>query len=201
MNFALSNIANISAGHPFRGRIPEKSGSDIRVVQMKNVSAGNGICWDDVIETELEGKKKPDWLMAGDVLFVARGGRNYAVLVDQVKGRVVSAPHFYILRVKEPSLLPEFLVWQLNQKPLQNYFERVAEGSVTKSIRRAILENTEISVPPLYKQEEIMKLNKIVQREKALYAELISNSDKLINSIASDLMSGKNVKLKEKRTA
>ncbi len=196
----LVDTITLSAGHPFRGKMPEKSGSGIFAVQMKDVSPENGVCWDSVIETELTGKKQPDWLKQGDVLFVARGSHNYAVLIDQNREGIICAPHFYILRVVNPLLLPEFLTWQLNQKPLQNYFDSVAEGSVTKSIRRTILEKTEITVPPLEKQNKILELHETLQQEKKLYAELINTTDKLMHAIASDLMAGKTLQAKEERT-
>ncbi len=160
---------------------------------MKDVSAEQGVLWDQIIETEITGKKQPDWLLKGDVLFAARGSRNYAVLVDQSMQHVVSAPQFYILRIKEPSILPEFLVWQLNQKPLQNYFIRAAEGTVTKSVRRPILENALVSIPSLEKQNQILNVYKTLLKEKKLYSDLIRNADKLMNSIASELVAGKAV--------
>jgi len=187
----LAELTTITSGHPFRGKLLEKMGSGISAVQMKDVSVERGVCWGTVIETELLGKKQPDWLIEGDILFAARGARNYAVLMDQVTGKVVSSPHFYILRVTEESLLPEFLVWQLNQKHLQNYFERSAEGSVTKSVRRSILENTEISIPPLQTQKQVLGLYKTLKAEKNICAELTRNADKLMNSIASSVLSGK----------
>lgn len=187
----LAGIATITAGHPFRGKIPEKSGGGVHVVQMKDVLPEKGICWDSVIETELTGKKQPDWLMKGDILFAARGARNYAVMIDQNRGQIISAPYFYILRVKAQALLPEFLAWQLNQKPLQNYFESAAEGSVTKSVRRSILEETEITVLPIERQRQILGLHETLLREKKLYAGLINNADKLMQVIASDLMADK----------
>ena len=178
----LVDLATISAGHPFRGKILEELGTGIHAVQMKDVSIEQGVCWDNVTETKLSGKKKPDWLMNGDILFADRGTRNYAVLVEQVMGQVVSAPHFYVIRVNEQSLLPEFLVWQLNQKPLQNYFDSVAQGKLTKSITRSMLEDAEITAPPIAKQKQIVCLHAIMLQEKKLYAELSRNADKLMRS-------------------
>lgn len=187
----LADIVTVSSGHSFRGKIPEKSGSGIYAIRMKDVSPGDGVCWDSVIETELSGKKQPDWLTPGDVLFVARGSYNYAVLIEEMDKQAICAPHFYILRVTTPSLLPAFLVWQLNQRPLQKYFDSAAEGSLTKSIRRSILEQAEIVVPSLETQHTILGLHKAILQEKKLYAELISNADKLMHALARDLMAGK----------
>ncbi len=71
--------------------------------------------------------------------------------------------------------MPEFLAWQLNQRPLQTYFDRAAEGSVTKSVRRAVLGEARINIPPLEKQQQILALYKTLQKEKSLYADLIRN--------------------------
>jgi restriction endonuclease S subunit len=189
----LSKLATIAAGHPFRGRIPEKSGSGILAIQMKDVSVEEGIFWPSVIETELTGKKQPDWLRRGDILFAARGLHNYAVLMDEDKPHVVASPHFYILRVKDAALLPEFLAWQLNQKPLQKYFERSAEGTLTKSVRRLVLADAPMTVPPLERQQQILCLHETIMHEKALYSELIRNGERVMNSIASQLVTGKTV--------
>ena len=190
----LANVVTLSSGHPFRGKIPEKSGSGIYAIQMKDVSPETGVCWGSVIETELIGKKQPDWLAPGDILFVARGSFNYAVLIEEMGKQAICAPHFYILRVANPSLMPAFLVWQLNQRPLQKYFDSAAEGSLTKSIRRSILEQAEITVPPLETQHKILGLHKAILQEKKLYTELIRNADKLMHTLASDLMAGKTLR-------
>lgn len=183
----LVDCVSVSSGHPFRGRIDQFPGTGTRVLQMRDVSVEQGVNWGNIIETELSGKKTPYWIRKSDVLFVARGVKNYAVLIDREMEQLLCAPHFYILRVKKNTLLPEFLVWQLNEKPLQIYFNKSAEGSVTKSVRRSILEEASISIPLLEKQKEILALHKIIVREKALHADLISNSDKLMNTIAREL--------------
>jgi hypothetical protein len=72
-------------------------------------------------------------------LFVARGAKNYAVLISENLERVVYAPQFYVMKVSDPALLPAFLVWQINQKPMQIAFGKMAEGTATKSIRRSVL--------------------------------------------------------------
>ncbi len=185
----LVDITTIAAGHPFRGKIREKSGSGIRAIQMKDISSDQSIFWKGVTETEVIGKKNPDWLVNGDILFAARGARNYAVLINDVLGKVVSAPQFYVLRVMGKSLLPEFLVWQLNQKSVQNYFESTSEGTLTKSVRRSVLESTEICIPPLQEQEQVLGLYKTLKAEKAVCAELTRNADKLMNVIASSVLS------------
>ena len=107
----LKQIANINAGYPFRRKIPEAINSGILAIQMKNTSP-EGIQWDNCCETQPAGKRQPDWLQAGDILFVARGNHNYAVLVEHPpKLPSIAAPHFFVIRCNTPGVLPKFLAW------------------------------------------------------------------------------------------
>jgi len=132
----IKQIATISAGYPFRGKIPEVEGSAVVAVQMKDVSLTEGIHWSDCLETQLSGKRKPDYLTTGDILIAARGSHNYAVQVDQsltsTRKQAVASPHFFVIRLKKKDILPEFMVWLLNQTPAQRYFEQNAEGTTNK---------------------------------------------------------------------
>lgn len=159
---------------------------------MKDVSVPDGINWSSCIETEITGKREPDWLLPGDILFAARGSRNYAVLVDRAaeKLRAVAAPHFYILRCTTHRVLPHYLVWFLNQRPCQRHFQREAEGSLTKSIRRSVLEGTSVAVPNLERQHSIIRLAETIKQEQQVVDRLIRNGEKLMNIIATDLHKG-----------
>lgn len=185
----LDELSDINLGFPFRGRIPEVPGGAIAAVQMKNVSPGAGVDWARCVATELDGRRKPDWLQAGDILFVARGSRNYATLVDSsVPDRqAVAAPHFYVIRCTSKQVLPDFLAWQINHGPCQRYFEREAEGTLTKSIRRSVIAQTAIVVPPLETQQSIVGLANTLRYEQQTMEQLIRNGHLLMANIANDL--------------
>ena len=183
----LSEISTISAGHPFRGKIPEAPGSGIYAVQMKDVSVAQGINWVGCIETEPMGRSAA-WLEQGDILVAARGNHNYAVLVADAPPAAVAAPHFFVVRTKGHALLPEFLAWLLNQRQCQRYFDQNAEGSVTKSIRRSVLEATPIAIPPLEKQHVVMQLVSTLKREQQVLHLLVHRNEALLGSIAADLI-------------
>lgn len=185
----LKQIAHIAVGYPFRGKIPEVTGTHVLAVQMKDISASEGINWSTCVETETQGKREPDWLSTGSILFVARGSNNYSVLIDSsVEGkRAVAAPHLYIITPKKKALLPEYLAWYLNQEPCLRYFQRESEGTLTKSIRRAALEETPIAVPNLEKQKSIVALANTLRKEQQLLTQLINNGKLTMNAIAEQL--------------
>lgn len=193
----LKQIATINAGYPFRGKIPEVPGAAMVAVQMKDVSLTEGIRWSDCLETELTGKREPDYLTTGDILVAARGSHNYAVQVDQALATIgkqaVAAPHFFVISLKKKDILPEFLVWLLNQTPTQRYFEQNAEGTLTKSIRRSVLEDVPVVVPPLAKQRAIISMAATLRDEHKLIQKLVSNGERMMNAIAKDLFENKEV--------
>lgn len=187
----LKHIANINAGYPFRGKIPEVVGSSVVAVQMKDVSLTEGIRWQSCQETELTGKREPDYLAAGDILVAARGSHNYAIQIDQTLTatgkQAVAAPHFFVVRLKKKDILPEFMAWLLNQALAQRYFEQNAEGTLTKSIRRIVLEEASVVVPPLAKQRAIVAVANTLREEQRLMQHLVSNGERMMSAIAKDL--------------
>ena len=185
----LSNISDISVGYPFRGAMNEVQGTGIYVIQMKNISEKEGLDWSNCIEIQLTGKQKPDYLKAGDILFVSRGSHNYAVTIEMIPDnkKVVASPYIFVIRLNTNRLLPKYLSWLLNQRPCQRHFMREAEGSVTKNIRRNALENTPITIPTLAKQQTIIKLAKQLKQEQHILNQLIHNGDTMMNTIANDL--------------
>lgn len=190
-NVKLKQIATINAGYPFRGKIPEATDSSVIVAQMKDVSLTEGIYWSGCITTELTGKREPDYLTAGDILVAARGSHNYVVQVDQALvstgKQAVAAPHFFVVSLKKKDILPEFMVWLLNQAPAQRYFEQNAEGTLTKSIRRSVLEDAPVVVPPLEKQRAIIAMSNTLAEEQRLIQTLINNGERMMGAIANDL--------------
>lgn len=184
-------MAKINSGYPFRGKIPEVVNADAIVVQMKDVSPRKGVNWPACLKTRLAGRCTPDWLQIGDILFAARGSHNDAVLVSELPMpnllQAVAAPHFYVIRCVDQSVLPQYLAWLLNQGPCQQYFEQQAEGSLTKSIRRSVLENTPIVIPPLKKQQAIIRLANTLQQEHDHLERLIQNGSNLLKNISTDL--------------
>ena len=151
----LRDLAEVRAGHPFRGSVPVVNDGNAQVIQMRDVAPDGAVAWPALVRTRVAAHRSarlPDWLQDGDVLFAARGGRNYAVCLAQVPAATVCAQYFFVLRLKTDLLLPEFLAWTINRAPCQRYLTRLAEGSDQLSIRRPVLEDLPVAVPDLARQ-------------------------------------------------
>ena len=185
----LKEIANIRAGYPFRGKIKEVQGGGARIIQMRDADPEDGVQWSGLIATDLPGKRQPDWLKPGDLLFVARGYRHFALHLDKVPGPTVLSPHFFHLTVREDArVLPGFLAWQMNQEPAQHYLRKSAEGTQVLNIRRQVLEDLPIVVPSLQKQETISRLNTAWRREQRVFKALADNRKRLLFALARQVL-------------
>lgn len=187
MESVLTAFAEIQAGHPFRGSVPEDPEGNAFAVQMRDVSPDGGVAWDGLVRTSLDGRKSPVWLQPGDVIFVARGARNYALSLEDVPTPAVCSQYFFLLRVKSTGLLPEFLAWQINRAPAQRYLAKNAEGTDQLSIRRGVLEALPIAVPPMEQQHRIVALAKDASRERQVLETLIRNREQQLDALAFDL--------------
>jgi len=189
LKIELHDLVNIRQGHPFRGAVAEVLGGSVAVVQMKDVSRAGIKSRDELMRTEIYGRKEPDWLQEKDILFAARGASNYACVVTGVSARMVSSPHLYVMRLKQPGrVLPEFLAWQLNQAPVQRYWAQAAEGSSQLSIRKPVLEAVPITIPSMAKQRAIAALATLATSEQQVLQSLLRNRDLELAAIAEQLL-------------
>jgi len=180
----LGEISKIRAGYPFRGEIKAVDGGKVRVVQIKNIHEIHGMDWVSLIRTELPGRKSPDFLACGDILFTARGSRTTAVALTDVPERTACSPHLYKITSNTSRILPGYLAWYINQKPASRHFARFAEGSRVLGIRRGMLEDLPEPIPSLDDQHRIFALDQWVKQEYQLLDQRMANSQTMLDAIA-----------------
>ena len=132
----LRDVAEISAGYPFRVGLSDDPGGKIRVVQMRDVSPAMGVNWASTVRVQHEANMESYFLRHDDILFVMRGGNYYGTLLANPPDLSLAALHFFRVRVTQPRMiLPAFLAWQLGQHQAQRYYNNVEAGSAQKSMR------------------------------------------------------------------
>lgn len=187
-NVNLRELAEVSAGHPVRGAVDELPEGDVAMVQMRDVSGEGRIDWDGVVRIDPPGKRLPDFLGVGDLIFTTRGARNAAVIIEHVPGPAICAPNLFLIRVVEAvACLPDYLAWYMNQRPAQVYFQRSATGTSIMNIRREVVEALEVPVPSLREQEAIIRMSYAARAEKQLLQQLIQNRDQQMEALAAAL--------------
>lgn len=186
----LSTIAEINLGVALRGRMEEDL-SGVPMIQPKDISATDGILYQQVVPTDIGSKAGHYLLQDQDILFSLRG--NYSATIFDAKAaapygeRFVASSNFFVIRLHTLDAIPAFVAWQLNQGPCQQYFERQAEGSLVKTLRRGLLEATPITLPGLSYQEKIIALDQIHRQEQYILTELIEKNRQIMYSLAQQL--------------
>ena len=186
----LKQITSIELGFQLRSQVIQSPESKELLIQMKDVSKTNGVNWKTCVPTQLPGKKMPQWLCDGDVIVVARGFNFFAAHIQDIPQgfQAVAAPAFFVLSKINAQILPEYLTWWLNQVPTQRYFEKSAEGAISKSLKRNALENTPVIIPPLEQQKHIVSLARLFREEYRLLEQMRTNTAQMQNALVNQLI-------------
>lgn len=107
-------------------------------------------------------------LRHGDVLFAAKGTKNFAVWYESKNEPAVASTSFFVIRLTEKNILPEFLVWFINHPTTQKFLKGKAIGTSIVSISKSVLEELEIPIPDVQTQKAILKINQLHNKEKNL---------------------------------
>lgn len=111
-------------------------------------------------------------LKDGDVLFAAKGTKNFAAVFENHNEPSVASTSFFVIRPTDKKLLPQYLAWFLNNHNTQTLLKGQAIGTSIPSISKQVLENLEIAVPDIEIQKSILQITKLRNKEKSLKQEI-----------------------------
>ena len=135
----LKKIAKIQSGYISRGKIDHREDGTSLLLQAKDIDADHLSYRTDALVRfmpRLSGKDR--FLKPGNILFMARGARNFSVLINELPESVLAAACFFVVRISNSEILPEYLCWYLNQSPVEKYLKRFSgQGVHMPVIRRA----------------------------------------------------------------
>ena len=180
----LNKVANVQSGYHSRLRIePLEDGSHL-LFQARDVDVHSLTYRADTLIRFSPVMSRKDWILKmGDILFMARGTRNFSLLLQQLPNSVLAAACFFIVRVSIEEVLPGYLCWYLNQAPVEHYLRRHSgRGVHMPVVRRSVLENIEVPVPALEIQKKIMEMDALVREEQNLLSRLAEKRKQLITA-------------------
>jgi hypothetical protein len=172
----LKNITTIQTGIFAKPEL----GGDIVYLQAKHFFENGTISASLHPDLKLEDIGSRHLLQPGDVLFAAKGSKNFAAVYESHNPPAVASTSFFVLRFAQSQLLPEYLAWFLNNPPTQVLLKGLAIGTSMPSISKQVLENLEIPLPDLETQKVILEISKLRAKEKALKQEIETLREKQI---------------------
>lgn len=184
MKQKIKDIADIQIGYQFRKKIETERNGTHQVIQIRDFDETQnlnkeGLCWVKMPHMSEKYSVNKD-----DVLFLARGHRNFAILIRDPFENTIAASTFYILTIKTKKVIPEYLAWFINQAPAQGYLYNLARrGTHMPLIPKSVFENLKVYVPDIETQKTIVKLSSLTEKEKNLLQNLQDKRTLLIQSI------------------
>lgn len=172
MMLKLKDIATVSSGVTFRSRIETSRDGNVRVIQMKDLGDDNFVHLKESIHID-HSKPKPNQLARpGDIIFRSRGQTNTAALLQEdTQNTIVAAPLFRV-RPDTTKVVPEFLLWWINQPSSQSYLASRVKGTMVKMVSKQGLEDLEVNLPSLERQKKIADFFSLSMREQQLLEEI-----------------------------
>lgn len=171
------------SGYSFREKIDHNPNGSVGVLQMKDIqddySSFNYQSLDKVSDFQFKDKF---FLNKGDVVFVSKGVNNYAIVIDQMNFPIVASATFFIIRVDEKVIIPEYLVWYMNQKEAQNYFSEKKAGTYVPNLNKQDIMELPLKLPQLKTQKAIAKTAMLLNRELTILEKLKINRKELIQT-------------------
>ncbi|MCF8201486.1 MAG: restriction endonuclease subunit S [Crocinitomicaceae bacterium] len=120
------------------------------------------------------------FLRAGDILFAAKGTKNFAAVYEEHNPPAVASTSFFVIRLFDSKINPEYLTWFLNNSNTQAILKSQAIGTSIPSISKQVLENFEISIPIIEMQNAILQITKLRNKEKYLKQKIETIREKQI---------------------
>lgn len=184
----LKDIAEISSGATFRGRLLPMANAEWVVIQMKDLSDNNSVTFEGAFR--IDGRYPPSAvLQKGDLVFRSRGQVNTAALVEDECNKAICAAPLIRIRPDLQKVIPEYLRWYINQPTSQNYLRSRAKGTTVQMISKHALDQMEILLPSMKQQKIIAEYCQLSAQEDRLLSQLNEKREAYNNRILMQLAS------------
>jgi hypothetical protein len=178
----LTKLSEIQSGYISRAKIEPKEEGSHYLLQAKDVDGDRLTYRTNSLVRFDPVMSRNDWLLKrGDVLFMARGSRNYSVMLNEIPHSTLAAACFFVIRVKAQEILPGYVYWYLNQAPVMRYLTRHSGRGVSMPVvTRSVLEGIDVPAVPVKIQEGIVEIETLVSAEQELLRSLSAKKREFI---------------------
>ena len=181
MQRRLAEIAEVRPGYLARKGVKPQADGTHRLLQIRDFNRDrSAVDPTALIRFTPDSLSSLQPLQTGEVVFLARGAKNFAYAPADLPVPTLAAGYFFVLRT-HAQILPAYLAWFLNQPSTLRTLSRAAtSGAHMPVVRRSDIENVEITVPPLTVQRTIVALDNLMREEQSLLHELARKKHELI---------------------
>ena len=184
-------LSGFFAGFSFRQKVENDPNGDVHVIQMKDLEHNYSTIGVNLTKISSEIVSSKSFLRKGDVLLITKGANNYAVEYELDSEKAVASSAFFVLRPDQRKVIPAYLVWYINQTPVQQHLKANMAGTYIPNINKSAIEEIEIELPEKNIQEVICRIDLLRKREYLLSNELLAKREQYISSALLTLIKSK----------
>lgn len=171
----------LASGYSFRGKIQHIHNGGVRIIQLKDFINEYTAIGEERFLIAEENIKPKYYLETGDILFIAKGTNNFAVVFEELDDLpTIASSALFVIKVNQKIASPEYVAWYINQSLVQNYFKTNEAGTYVTSINKTTIEEIPIALPSLKLQNQIARISLLYKKEKSILAEVTALKDALI---------------------
>lgn len=192
-NETIRELAEIQIGYQLRAKPKEAEAGAVLLIQPKDIhtSRSHLDLSEETVRFDPERSIEKQRLEEGYILFMGKGSKPFACPVCGLPGPAVASGMFFILRPDASRVLPDYLAWVLNREEhLRKMMTDSGTGVAMPVIRRKVLEELAVPLPPLNVQKKIGELLSLADEEQELLTELAEQKLVLMNGLCRQLMAG-----------
>lgn len=191
MHTRIENCAEILPGYSLKVRAEHDPEGSYQVIMAKHIKdcASYKYVNTDMLRMTPKSNAKKYQVGPGDILFISRGTRNCAAVIESVPENTIASGTFYIVRPFD-NVLPEYLAWCLNQPQTQSQISHIRTGAGTPIVPRSDFRDINLPLPPLETQRRIGKLSTLMSRELQLRKTLLETTEKYQKALGQKLLAG-----------
>jgi hypothetical protein len=176
----VRDCAEVLPGFSAKSAIVDEPGGTVQVIMAQHLAKGKPYRYrhDHRLLINPPSGSERYFLKRGDILFMSRGPKNYAVLLEDVPQPAIAPLTFFIIKAKS-NVIPAYLAWCLNQEAVRAQLSEIRTGAGTPMIPRQEFGEITIPVPPLATQRRIADLADLQSRETSLLRQLAEETERL----------------------
>lgn len=137
-------------------------------------------------QLKLTNKYEKHLLQNDDILFAAKGLNNFAVVYHNSIGQAVASSSFIVIRLTgqyKQEVLPEYLVWYINNSKQIPVFHKIKATTTIPSISISQLSELEVNIPNKSTQELVVNFQQLREKERETIRRLEFLKDQLTQEI------------------
>ncbi len=171
MQLQIEKFCTIKTGYSFRGQPTADKNGTFYLLQAKDIDTFGEIAYHQCIKISTNNIKHITPLSQGEIVLTARGSFK-AALFDSNK-QFVTSNAMFILSVDSKVCNNDYLAIWLNSPACKKQLDKVALlSSTTPTLPRMALNDLVVDLPHIEKQEELVKLYRLNNRQLILQQEI-----------------------------